>query len=139
MQKAEGPQGANQGMLRGTSFLLPLIETQNQAPPTAPSFAQHGDSPPACQELWSVAAAEPMSQHPTCLGGLQTLKGAHPPGLILTVQAGPRQTRKWGVVTQGWRLGKLGAQSPLNLALQLAQLPSPEIHVLLSCFQVFKV
>ena len=36
--------------------------------------------------------------------------------------------------TQGWRLGKLGAQSPLNLALQLAQLPSPEIHFLLSCF-----
>ena len=42
------------------------------------------------------------------------------------------------MATQGRRLGKPGAQIPLNLALQLAQLPSPEIHVLLSCFQVFK-
>ena len=60
----------------GTSFLLPLMETQNQGLPPAPCFAQHGASPLACQELWRhVAATEVMSQHPTCLGGPMNLQG----------------------------------------------------------------
>lgn len=84
-----------------------------------------------------MAAAEAMSQHPTCLGGPVNPQGCSSPWVNINCPGGPPgKPRKWGVVTQGWRLGKLGAQSLLTWPFSLLSFPLLEIHVLLPASSV---
>ena len=111
MQKVEGATGGRSRDASGTSFLLPLMETQNQGLPPAPCFAQHGASPLACQELWRhVAATEVMSQHPTCLGGPMNLQGCSSPWVNINRPGGPQANPGSGA----WRprAGGWGSQEP---------------------------
>ena len=140
MQKAEWAAGGQSRDASGTSFSLPLMETQNQGAPALLS------TEPACQpaslpgELWRhVAAAEAMSQHPTCLGGPANPQGCSSPWVNINHPGGPQAnpgSGAWQPRVGGW--GSLEPRVLLTWPFSLLSFPLLKFIFSLPAAQVFE-